>query len=125
MIPFIALCLALYGGYLLRSKVRLLQWLYLPSSVLGGLLALVTIQATQRLGHPLPADWTAGWDALPGLLINVVFACLFLGHPLPRARDLWRRAGPQLAYGQVVAWGQYVVGVGLVLVVLGLSLIHI
>jgi len=119
MIPFIALCLALYGGYLLRSKVRLLQWLYLPSSVLGGLLALVTIQATQRLGHPLPADWTAGWDALPGLLINVVFACLFLGHPLPRARDLWRRAGPQLAYGQVVAWGQYVVGVGLVLVVLG------
>ncbi|MBL7139509.1 MAG: sodium:glutamate symporter [Planctomycetes bacterium] len=119
MISFIGLCLALYAGYLLRSKVRLLQWLYLPSSVLGGLLALVVIQVAEHRGHPLPEEWTAGWDALPGLLINVVFACLFLGHPLPRVRDLWRRAGPQLAYGQVVAWGQYVVGVGLVLVLLG------
>ena len=119
MIPFIGLCLAMYAGYLLRSKVRLLQWLYLPSSVLGGLLALAVIQTAGHIGHPLPADWTAGWDALPGLLINVVFACLFLGHPLPRVRDVWRRAGPQLAYGQVVAWGQYMVGIGLVLILLG------
>ena len=119
MVSFIGLCLALYVGYLLRSKVRLLQWLYLPSSVIGGLLALGVIQAGRYLGHPVPAAWTAGWGALPGLLINVVFACLFLGHPLPRVRDLWRRAGPQLAYGQVVAWGQYVVGIGLVLVLLG------
>jgi len=119
MIPFIGLCLALYAGYLLRSKVRLLQWLYLPSSVIGGLLALAVIQVGRYTGHPVPGEWVAGWDALPGLLINVVFACLFLGNPLPRVRDLWRRAGPQLAYGQVVAWGQYVVGIGLVLVVLG------
>ena len=119
MLSFIGLCLALYAGYLLRSKVRLLQWLYLPSSVLGGLLALAVIQVADYRGHPLPEEWTAGWSALPGMLINIVFACLFLGHPLPRVRELWHRAGPQLAYGQVVAWGQYVVGVGLVLLLLG------
>ena len=71
-------------------------------------------------GWPLPTrllvDWTAGWGKLPGFLINIVFACLFLGVKLPKLRTLWRRAGPQLAYGQVVAWGQYVVGVGLFLV---------
>jgi len=60
----------------------------------------------------------AGWSTLPGLLINIVFACLFLGHPLPCVRELWGRRA-QRAYGQVVAWGQYVVGVGLVLVLLG------
>jgi len=119
MISFIALCLVLYAGYLLRSKVRLLQWLYLPSPVIGGLVALAAIQITQRTGHPLLEEWTAGWSSLPGLLINIVFACLFLGHPLPKVRTLWKRAGPQLAYGQVVAWGQYVVGIGLVLALLG------
>jgi len=119
MLSFIALCLVLYAGYLLRSKVRLLQWLYLPSPVIGGLVALAILQAAERTGHPLPQEWTAGWGQLPGLLINIVFACLFLGHPLPKVTTLWRRAGPQLAYGQVVAWGQYVVGVGLVLVLLG------
>jgi len=119
MLSFIAVCLVLYAGYLARSKVRLLQWLYLPSPVIGGLLALGIIQIAGRTGHPLPQAWTAGWTELPGLLINIVFACLFLGHPLPKVRTLWQRAGPQLAYGQVVAWGQYVVGVGLVLVLLG------
>ena len=119
MISFIALCVVLYAGYLLRSKVRLLQWLYLPSPVIAGLLALAIIQVAGRTGNPLPDEWTAGWSKLPGLLINVVFACLFLGHTLPKVGTLWRRAGPQLAYGQVVAWGQYVVGIGLVLVLLG------
>ena len=32
---------------------------------------------------------------------------------------MWRTAGLQFAYGQLVAWGQYVVGIGLVLAILG------
>ncbi len=119
MESFIGLCLLLYVGYLLRSRVALLQWLYLPSSVIAGLVGLIVLQAASHAGRPVPEAWTAGWGRLPGLLINIVFACLFLGQALPRMRDLWRRAGPQLAYGQIVAWGQYVVGVGLVLLLLG------
>ena len=119
MTSFIALCLALYAGYVLRSKLRVLQWLYLPASVIGGLAALAVVQIAQRAGNGAAPSWTAAWGDLPGMLINIVFACLFLGHPVPSVRTLWRRAGPQLAYGQVVAWGQYVVGVGLVIAVLG------
>jgi ESS family glutamate:Na+ symporter len=106
-------------GHVLRSKVKLLQWLYLPSCVIAGLLGLAVLQTARLTGWTIPVSWTAGWSKLPGILIDVVFACLFLGVRIPRLRDVWRHAGPQLAYGQVVAWGQYVVGVGLVLVLLG------
>jgi len=116
---FVCLCVLLGVGHLLRMHVRLLRKLYLPSCVIAGLLGLAAIQIAKAMGHPIPADWTAGWHRLPSFLINIVFACLFLGVPLPRLSTLWRRAGPQLAYGQVVAWGQYVVGIGLVLVLLG------
>ncbi len=56
---------------------------------------------------------------MPGFLINIVFAALFLGVSIPPLSVIWKRSGPQLAYGQIVAWGQYVVGLGLVLTVLG------
>ena len=115
---FMGLCVLLWIGHVLRMKVKLLQKLYLPSCVIAGLLGLVALQVFRAAGRPVPGDWTAGWSDLPGFLINIVFACLFLGVTLPSVRTLWRRAGPQLAYGQVVAWGQYVVGVGLVLLVL-------
>ena len=113
---FCALCLLLAIGKYLRVKIKLLQRLYLPSSVIAGLLGLLILNAA---GTYLPEAWTAGWSRLPGLLINVVFATLFLGVVLPPLSTVWRHAAPQLAYGQVVAWGQYVVGIGLVLAVLG------
>jgi len=118
VMSFTGLCLLLVLGHLLRLRVRLMRQLYLPCSVIGGLAGLLIMQALNASGTPLPAGWTAGWSRLPGFLINIVFACLFLGVPIPRVSTLWRRAGPQLAYGQVVAWGQYVVGVGLLLVLL-------
>jgi len=113
---FCGLCLLIVLGKCLRVKVRLLQKLYLPSSVIGGLLGLIILQ---MFGQWIPGEWTAGWNRLPGILINVVFAALFLGVAIPPISSIWRRAGPQLAYGQIVAWGQYVVGIGLVVVLLG------
>ncbi len=115
VMSFCGLCLLVALGKFLRVKVRLFQLLYLPSSVIAGLLGLLVIQIC---GSHLPAAWTAGWGRLPGLLINVVFAALFLGVTIPPLAQVWKRAAPQLAYGQVVAWGQYVVGVGLVLLLL-------
>ena len=116
--PFVGLCVLLLVGHVLRTKIRLLQKLYLPSCVIAGLVGLIVIQAGRSLGRPVPEVWTLGWGRLPGFLINIVFACLFLGVTLPRVSEVWRRAGPQVIYGQIVAWGQYVVGIGLVLVVL-------
>lgn len=113
---FSGLCLLLLAGKLLRVKVKLFQRLYLPSSVIGGLLGLAIIQVS---GSSLPAGWTAGWTALPGFLINIVFAALFLGVTVPPLSVIWRRAGPQLAYGQIVVWGQYAVTMALVVFLLG------
>lgn len=119
MQSFIAICAILLIGHILRSKLKFLQWLYLPSCVIAGLVGLGIIQLCSSMGWEIPAEWTAGWSKLPGILINVVFACLFLGVEIPGIKKIWQNAGPQLAYGQVVAWGQYVVGIGLVLFLLG------
>jgi len=105
----------LVTGKLARVNIKLFQRLYLPSSVIGGVIGLVIMQVT---GNSLN-NWTIGWSRLPGFLINIVFATLFLGVSIPSLSVIWKRSGPQLAYGQIVAWGQYVVGLGLVMVVLG------
>lgn len=114
-------------GKAIRTRVRVLQTLFIPSSVVAGALALAV--GPEVLGRwsgdegPL-ADGAFGedvleaWSALPTLLISVVFAALFLGKRIPSPREIWRRAGPQVAFGQTLAWGQYVVGLSLALFVL-------
>lgn len=104
---FAGLSLLLVAGKFLRVKIKLLQKLYIPTSVIGGLLGLVILQVA---GPSLPAGWTAGWSKLPGFLINIVFAALFLGVTIPSFSTIWKKSAPQLAYGQIVAWGQYFVG---------------
>jgi len=118
VVSFTSLCVLVWVGHLLRMRVRLLGRLYLPSSVIAGLIGLAIVQCCRSAGAPLPAGVTTVWGKLPGFLINIVFACLFLGMAIPGLRTIWRHAGPQLAYGQIVAWGQYVVGVGLFLAVI-------
>ena len=160
VVSFVSLCVLIWLGHMLRMRISLLQKLYLPSSVIAGLLGLIVIQIILYVAQPPmpqritdkapPNDWqawqvgapapqsfpgrapesgwpsattflvlcTSGWGKLPGFLINIVFACLFLGMVIPNLKTVWRRAGPQLAYGQIVAWGQYVVGIGLFLTVI-------
>ena len=110
VLPFATLCLLLVAGKYLRVKVIMFQKLYLPASVIGGILGLIILQC---LGDYMPAATTAGWNKLPGFLINIVFAALFLGVVIPPLKTIWQKSGPQLAYGQIVAWGQYVVGLGI------------
>jgi ESS family glutamate:Na+ symporter len=118
MLSFGCLCVLLGLGYWLRRRIRLLQLLYLPASVIAGIVGLTLLQLLNAAGAPAPASATAGWSSLPGWLINIVFACLFLGRSLPPVSQVWKSSGRQLAYGQVVAWGQYAVGCGLVLLLI-------
>lgn len=113
MLSFGLLCLLLGVGYAVRRRLVVLQRLYLPASVIGGLIGLALFQVV-----PPPAEVAASWTHLPGLLINVVFACLFLGVEVPSLARVWSSASRQLAYGQIVAWGQYVVGCALTLLLL-------
>ena len=123
ILSFCTLCVLLIAGKFLRVKIRLLNKLYLPASVIAGVLGLIVVQScgvmeTHYPEFTIAATFTPGWKALPGILINIVFAALFLGVAIPPLRKIWQHAGPQLAYGQIVAWGQYVVGLGLVLLIL-------
>ena len=110
VIIFTALCLLLVIGKVLRVKIPFLQRLYLPSSVIGGLIGLAVLTA---LGKNAPAEVTGGMRAIPGFLINVIFATLFLGAATPKFKEVIRFAFPQFCLGQIIAWGQYVVGLGL------------
>lgn len=112
-----------------RARVQLLHRLFLPGSVIAGVIALLLgPQVLGALGSGLgligladgviPAGSLEVWRGLPGLLINVVFAALFLGTRIPGIREIWYRAGPQVVFGQTLAWGQYVVGITLALLVL-------
>ena len=128
MVSLVCLCLLLGAGFLLRVRIRLFQRLFLPSCVVGGLLGLLIIQgfaALDSLGGPVQQINTAltelsgPWKRLPVYLVNIVFACLFLGVKPPKLSSMWPSVWPQVAYGQIVAWGQYVVALGLWVFVLG------
>lgn len=117
----------LYAGQWVRMRWRPVQALFLPASIVAGLIGLllgpgvlgVTVTALAGDNAPLsngaiPVMVLDVWSSLPGLLINVVFATLLMGVPLPRWRHIWRLAGPQLSFGVTLAAGQYVVGLLLV-----------
>jgi ESS family glutamate:Na+ symporter len=97
-------------GHVLRARIRLLRVLSLPASCVGGVVGLVLRQLVLRnvaAGHFLDDELLAGWSELPSLLTNVVFVTLVLGEPLPSPTQLWELSGPQLAFGQLLAFGQY------------------
>lgn len=69
-------------------------------------------------GGLFPEEMRQVWSQSPGVLINIVFAALFLGEHIPNPRDIWRKTAPQVAFGQAIAWGQYTIGLLVTLLVL-------
>lgn len=117
----VLLSLLLFAGWLLYRRISLIRRMLLPPSVIAGLIGLLIGPeiAGRWTGTSLvPADVFDVWREAPGLLITVVFATLFLGRPLPGLRQSIEMAGPQATFGQTVAWGQYVIGLTLAILVL-------
>lgn len=127
---FIVLGVFLLLGKIIRVKTGWVQKLFLPSSIVAGFIMLVLGPEVlgaiaTSLGYDglseaglFTATMLEVWASLPGILISIVFATLFLGHQLPswrRARDL---AGPQLSLGVALGSGQYVIGLLLTVLVL-------
>lgn len=100
----------------IKRRVRLFQRFFIPSSIIGGVLLLLI--GPQVVGV-VPAEMTSFLAILPALLINVVFASLFLGKPIPSPKTIWRSSGSMIAFGSTIAWGMYVLAIVLVLFLLG------
>ena len=107
---FCLLSLLLLVGKALRVGIPPLQKLYLPSSVIGGIAGLIVIQLFPGL---VAREIVTVAGRLPGFLINVIFASLFLGMATPKVGEMLKLAFPQLCFGQILAWGQYVLGLGI------------
>ncbi|HRV76159.1 MAG TPA: hypothetical protein P5247_02145 [Candidatus Saccharimonadales bacterium] len=103
---------ALSAGYVV-VRMPLIRRSFLPTGLGAGILLLIL--SPQSIGEVLPfmsfpAEYFQNWVKIPKYLINIVFACLFLGRPLISFKKMWRLAGPQIAFGQTLAWGQYAIG---------------
>ena len=105
-----------------RSKVALLRSLFLPTSVIGGALALIF--GPQVMGQLMDGrsfvspEVAAIWATFPSLLINVVFATLMLGKTLPSIRGLWDASKGHVFLGYGLSFGQYALGALLAIVIL-------
>ena len=132
LFAFIIVGILLLVARLIKSKIRLFQTLYLPESIIAGAIGLLlgtgVLGAIAVATGASPDSYIAGglfpeemrevWSQSPGVFINIVFAALFLGEHIPNPRDIWRKTAPQVAFGQTIAWGQYVVGILVTLLIL-------
>lgn len=69
-------------GLLLRSKIKVLQKLFLPASVIGGVVGLILVQIFSRVGavSEQVTSCVSVMDALPAILIVPIFASTPLGN---------------------------------------------
>ncbi len=103
-------------GFAIRAKVRFIQNIFLPAAIIGGFLGLLF--GPYALGV-IPVSITSGWQQLPGILINIIFATLFLGVKIPPVKMLWSKGGSQLCFGVLISSGQYLfalLATGLILI---------
>lgn len=92
-----------------------LQKFFIPSALVAGVMGLVL---GPQVLETIPAEVVDHWAEWPEYLITIVFAGLFLGRIIPGRKEIWHIAGPQIAFGNTLAWGQYVLGIGLTLLFL-------
>jgi ESS family glutamate:Na+ symporter len=108
----IILAIVLIIARFIKRGSTILQKYFIPSSLVAGIGGLIL--GPQVLGT-INADVTEYWSQFPKFLISVVFAGLFLGKYIPGKKEIWKQSGPMIAFGNTMAWGQYVLGIILVL----------
>lgn len=126
---FVILAIFLLIAVFIKQKIKLFQQLYLPESIIAGAIALllgsevlgaIATSGSLSFGNNglFPSAIQDVWLQSPGVLINIVFAALFLGEHIPNPKDIWQKTAPQVAFGQSLAWGQYAIAIALVTFVL-------
>lgn len=107
MIPAILFAVFLLAvGVLLRVTLKPLQWIFVPASIVGGLLGLTLVQVTDNQNHAVLRELQS-W---PGMLIAVVFACMFLDRGSKPLKQSLGLAGREGIVVWIVVLGQAAVG---------------
>jgi ESS family glutamate:Na+ symporter len=112
-------------GVILRAKVWLLQVLYLPAAVIGGIVGLIIVTGLRTFNGQVGVDSASVWlrysewltvDVVgelrtwPGWLIAIVFAGLLLERPARSFRESVERAARQGIVVWIISLGQLVLG---------------
>lgn len=120
IISILLLIAAVSLGYVL-ARLPFIRRLFIPTSLAAGVILLVLGPQVAGVHFPelqIPTQYYEMWSVLPKYMITLVFAGLFLGKPLLSFKKMWKLAGPQVAFGQMIAWGQYAAAGVLTLLVL-------
>lgn len=110
----------------LRRRIPFLRSLFIPNAIVAGVVGLLlgpqllgAIFDSGPLENGLFQESTLEiWSALPGLLINVVFAAILLGKVLPSLREIWDASASSALFGATLSFGQYAFGMLLAALVL-------
>lgn len=111
-----ALFLALIIGFVsevIRFFIPVLKKYHIPRAFIGGIIALIL--GPELIGslsgiNVITEKILIPWSEMSLFLVNVIFACIFLGTKIPNFKKIFRLAIPQASLGQTLAWGQYVIG---------------
>ena len=98
--------LLLIIGFTLRVTLRPLQWIFVPASIVGGLVGLLVIQATDSTDSAVIEQFRS-W---PGILIAVVFAGMLLERESKSWSKSLRLAGREGLLVWIIVLGQTAAG---------------
>lgn len=104
----VVLAMVLAVARFIKRGSNVLQKFFIPSALVAGVMGLIL---GPQVLETIPQEITDYWAAWPKYLISVVFAGLFLGKVIPSRKEIWRMAGPMIAFGNTLAFGQYVLGI--------------
>ncbi|MCA9329258.1 sodium:glutamate symporter [Candidatus Saccharibacteria bacterium] len=111
----VVLAIILSISRFIKRGSNVLQRFFIPSALVAGVMGLIL---GPQVLNTITVDVTKYWVAWPKYLITIVFAGLFLGKIIPSRREVWLTGGPMIAFGNTLAWGQYVIGILLSLLIL-------
>ncbi len=104
-----AILLAIAVG--VRGQIQLLGVLFIPASVIAGIIGFAAIQiATLTCQSDQIVTLSSQWKSWPGPLIAVVFAGMLLARPSSSASDSLIRAGRQGLMVWIIVLGQTAIG---------------
>ena len=74
------LSIVLIFAHIIRSKVKVLQYIYMPSSIIAGLFCMIAgWQFYDILPFSIAPDGTPNFASYPAFLVVILFSTLFLG----------------------------------------------